>query len=191
MNALRQLTQRNLLCMPSASSSHRVAPGVPARFRYARQQAPSFGSQRFLSSTPHRANEATSSSSGPKLPETHDKVTFKTEEPRLSLTFTCTVTACGTRSSHMFTRRSYERGIVIVQCPGCKNRCVAKHYWAGRRSVERSQLDRHLIADHLGWFKESMEEGKLKTIEDLMRAKGENVRRGTLDADGVVEYAPE
>ena len=50
---------------------------------------------------------------------------------------------------------------------------------------------RHLIADHLGWFKESTEEGKLKTIEDLMRAKGEKVRRGTLDADGVVEYAPE
>ncbi|KAI0825757.1 DNL zinc finger-domain-containing protein, partial [Irpex lacteus] len=89
-------------------------------------------------------------------------------EPRLSLTFTCTVPQCETRSTHEFTRRSYERGIVIVQCPGCKNR--------------------HLIADHLGWFKESTEEGTLKTVEDLMRAKGEKVRRGATDGDLTIEY---
>lgn len=127
MNVLRQLSQRSFFCTPSASALHRVAPGVPAHLRYARPQAPSFGSQRLLSSTPPRVDETASSSSAPKSPETHDKVTFKTEEPRLSLTFTCTVTTCGTRSSHMFTRRSYERGIVIVQCPGCRNRCVAKY----------------------------------------------------------------
>lgn len=45
-------------------------------------------------------------------------------EPRLSLTFTCTVPDCGTRSSHEFTKRSYEKGIVLVQCPGCQNRYV-------------------------------------------------------------------
>ncbi|KAH7920525.1 zf-DNL-domain-containing protein [Leucogyrophana mollusca] len=90
-------------------------------------------------------------------------------EPRLSLTFTCTAPDCSTRSSHTFTKRSYERGIVLVQCPGCKNR--------------------HLIADHLGWFKDSTEEGKLRTVEDILRARGEKVRRGRLDAGGVVEYA--
>ncbi|KZT70817.1 zf-DNL-domain-containing protein [Daedalea quercina L-15889] len=170
MNALRYVVQRGNLGSTPASL---LCPGshVAAHWRYARPQATSFGSQRFLSSAVPRANDATPPSSSPKPPETTDKVTFKTEEPRLSLTFTCTVTACGTRSSHMFTRRSYERGIVIVQCPGCKNR--------------------HLIADHLGWFKESTEDGKLKTVEDLMRAQGEKVRRGILDADGVVEYTPE
>jgi protein import protein ZIM17 len=45
-------------------------------------------------------------------------------EPRLSMTFTCTVKDCGERSTHQFTKRAYERGIVLVQCPGCKNRCV-------------------------------------------------------------------
>jgi len=90
-------------------------------------------------------------------------------EPRMSLTFTCTVVDCGTRSSHTFTRRSYERGVVLVQCPGCKNR--------------------HLIADHLGWFKESMQDGKLRTVEDILRARGERVTRGRLDAGGVVEYS--
>ena len=49
-------------------------------------------------------------------------------------------------------------------------------------------LDRHLIADHLGWFKESTEDGKLRTIEELLKAKGEKVRRGKLDIDGTVEY---
>jgi hypothetical protein len=47
---------------------------------------------------------------------------------------------------------------------------------------------RHLIADHLGWFKESTQDGKLRTIEDLLKAKGEKVRRGKLDLDGTVEY---
>ncbi|KAI0698382.1 DNL zinc finger-domain-containing protein [Cytidiella melzeri] len=93
------------------------------------------------------------------------------EEPRLSLTFTCTVSECDTRSTHEFTKRSYERGIVIVQCPGCKNR--------------------HLIADHLSWFKDSTEDGKLRTIEDLMKAKGEKVRRGATDGSLTLEYAPE
>lgn len=61
----------------------------------------------------------------------------------------------------------------------------------GRMTDVYSLCIRHLIADHLGWFKESMEDGKLKTIEDLMRAKGENVKRGRIDAGGVIEYAPE
>ena len=43
-------------------------------------------------------------------------------EPRLSITFTCTVKDCGERSSHQFTKRAYEKGIVLVQCPGCQNR---------------------------------------------------------------------
>ncbi|KAG6861543.1 hypothetical protein C0995_015277 [Termitomyces sp. Mi166 len=90
-------------------------------------------------------------------------------EPRLSMTFTCTVSGCGERSTHEFAKRSYERGIVLVQCPKCKNR--------------------HLIADHLGWFKESTEDGKLRTVEDILRARGETVRRGRIDAGGVVEYA--
>ncbi|KAI0741985.1 DNL zinc finger-domain-containing protein [Daedaleopsis nitida] len=104
-------------------------------------------------------------------PDSQTNIQLETSEPRLSLTFTCTVEACHTRSTHEFTKRSYTKGIVIVQCPGCNNR--------------------HLIADHLGWFKESTEDGKLRTVEDLVRAKGEKVRRGRVDAGGVVEYAPE
>lgn len=42
--------------------------------------------------------------------------------PKLSITFTCTVSGCGERSTHQFTKHAYEKGIVLVQCPGCKNR---------------------------------------------------------------------
>lgn len=56
---------------------------------------------------------------------------------RLRITFTCTAPApspddgdgeggagkqCGHRSSHEFSKRSYDKGVVIVQCPGCNNR---------------------------------------------------------------------
>jgi hypothetical protein len=45
-------------------------------------------------------------------------------EPRKAITFNCGVEECGVRQTHEFTKRSYEKGIVIVQCPGCKNRWV-------------------------------------------------------------------
>lgn len=47
-------------------------------------------------------------------------------KPRLQLTFTCTVPDCGTRSTHEFSKHSYTNGIVLVQCPGCKNRYVER-----------------------------------------------------------------
>ncbi|TFY68284.1 hypothetical protein EVG20_g3626 [Dentipellis fragilis] len=123
------------------------------------------------SDAPSRSDSA--SSKPAEAPGLTTSQTFKLEpeEPKLSLTFTCTVPNCNERSTHQFTKRAYEKGIVLVECPGCKNR--------------------HLIADHLGWFKESTQDGKLRTVEDLLRHRGENVRRGRLDAGGVVEYTPD
>ncbi|KAM0750875.1 zf-DNL-domain-containing protein [Meredithblackwellia eburnea MCA 4105] len=99
---------------------------------------------------------------------------------RLQITFTCTAPVpvpspagadgaehhkpCGHRSSHEFSRRSYEKGIVLIECPSCMNR--------------------HLIADNLDWFSSTPSPGhpdglsarKSRTIEDLMREKGEEVK---------------
>ncbi|KAI7864355.1 DNL zinc finger-domain-containing protein [Spinellus fusiger] len=64
--------------------------------------------------------------------------------------FTCEV--CDQRSNHVMSALSYTKGVVLIQCPGCKNR--------------------HLIADNLGWFRDEK-----VNIEDLAREKGESVRR--------------
>jgi protein import protein ZIM17 len=49
----------------------------------------------------------------------------------------------------------------------------------------------HLIADHIGWFNESTQNGMFKTVEDLLRAKGELVQRGNVYDDGTIEILPE
>ncbi|KAI0358253.1 zf-DNL-domain-containing protein [Trametes cingulata] len=181
MFSLRQATA--LLWQPVTGVA-RAAPQAPTPWALRALRFPA--TSRTLSSSSHSAKDRAAAAAEPHThaeeqpasseasptssePQTH--LSFKMPEQRLSLTFTCTVEACHTRSTHQFTRRSYERGIVIVQCPGCKNR--------------------HLIADHLGWFKESTKDGKLKTVEDLVRAKGEKVKRGRLEDGGVVEYTPE
>ncbi|GAA5900572.1 hypothetical protein JCM8208_000538 [Rhodotorula glutinis] len=109
---------------------------------------------------------------------------------RLRITFTCTAslppadgtdqadpTPCGHRSSHEFSKRSYDKGVVIVQCPGCDNR--------------------HLIADHLHWFHSTPSPAhptglpfdpsvpkQPRTVEDLLREKGEHVTWGLPAGEG-------
>ncbi|KAH7885787.1 DNL zinc finger-domain-containing protein [Phlebopus sp. FC_14] len=142
-----------------ALRSFPTAPRTTPQLRFARADS----SLANPKPPPRNKTDSTESS----LPSTLDHAKLDSAEPRLAMAFTCTADGCNHRSAHMFTKRSYERGIVIIQCPSCKNR--------------------HLIADHLGWFKEDTEQGKLKTIEDILRARGEEVRRGTLDSNGDIE----
>jgi protein import protein ZIM17 len=75
----------------------------------------------------------------PVSPPTSDATPVKTAigkiERRLQITFTCTAhldptdenaegveQECRHRSTHEFSRTSYEKGIVLIQCPGCGNR---------------------------------------------------------------------
>jgi hypothetical protein len=81
----------------------------------------------------------------PKSPSTN---------PKLYMVFTCA--NCETRAVKSFSKSAYEKGVVLVQCPGCQKQ--------------------HVIADHLGWF------GEHSTVEEILRMKGESVRKIT-DAD--------
>ncbi|KAK4237545.1 DNL zinc finger-domain-containing protein [Achaetomium macrosporum] len=75
------------------------------------------------------------------------------QQPHYELTFTCR--PCGERSRHVVSKQGYHYGSVLIACPGCRNR--------------------HVISDHLRIFGETA-----MTVEDILRERGELVKRGTL-----------
>ncbi|KAG1674739.1 hypothetical protein FOA52_013575 [Chlamydomonas sp. UWO 241] len=84
---------------------------------------------------------------------------------RIAMVFTCG--KCDTRSVKSFSRRSYEKGLVLVRCPSCNAH--------------------HLIADHLGWFGD-----RGFTVEDLAKEQGTRVSvvdASTLPGIGGLEVA--
>lgn len=83
-----------------------------------------------------------------------NSASLKVDDPQLMIAFTCK--KCDTRSSHTFSKQSYQKGTVLIQCPGCKNR--------------------HLIADNLKIFKDNK-----FSLEEVLKAKGESVATGTED----------
>lgn len=87
--------------------------------------------------------------------------TRKQLEPHYELTFTCV--PCGSRSSHTISKQGYHKGSVLITCPSCRNR--------------------HIISDHLNIFGD-----RQLTIEDIMRERGQLVKRGTLGVDGDIEF---
>ncbi|KAK3686680.1 hypothetical protein LTR37_019560 [Vermiconidia calcicola] len=88
----------------------------------------------------------------------------KAQEPAYELTFTCK--KCTERSSHRVTHQAYHHGTTLITCPGCKNR--------------------HLISDHLKIFSDMG-----ITIEDILREKGQFLRKGRLGEDGDIEFYDE
>ncbi|KAI1456602.1 DNL zinc finger-domain-containing protein [Annulohypoxylon moriforme] len=96
----------------------------------------------------------------PKTPAEQQRAR-KLSEPHYQLTFTCV--PCGHRSAHEVSKIGYHHGSVLISCPSCRNR--------------------HIISDHLNIF------GDRKiTVEDLMREKGQLVKRGSLGEDGDIEF---
>ncbi|KAH9072266.1 hypothetical protein EDB83DRAFT_2361961 [Lactarius deliciosus] len=167
----------------------RIARPQILRLRYPPPTIFSLSRPRLPSTVRHSSSDVPSGSAPPTVTSDSQTARSGANEPRLSLTFTCTAANCDTRSSHQFTKRSYEKGIVLIECPGCKKRYVPQSSVASTSYAHAAPLTirRHLIADNLGWFKDSTEDGKLRNVEDLLRARGESIRRGRLNSDGSIE----
>ena len=73
-----------------------------------------------------------------------------TKDANMALVFECRV--CQTQAIKQFSKQSYEEGVVLIECPGCKNK--------------------HVIADNLGWF---FDMGENNNIEKQMKAEGQEV----------------
>lgn len=99
--------------------------------------------------------------SGSEPPSSSESKPRKLLEPHYELTFTCV--PCGDRSTHTISKQGYHKGSVLITCPSCRNR--------------------HIISDHLKIFGD-----RNITVEDLMREKGQLVKRGTLGESGDVEF---
>lgn len=78
-------------------------------------------------------------------------------DSRLLLGYTCK--SCHARTYRSISKLAYSRGVVIVSC---SSPCTHKH----------------LIADHLGWFKDwnTDKNVPMGTIEDILKQKGENIQ---------------
>jgi len=85
----------------------------------------------------------------------------RAEQPLYQMTFTCR--KCVERSTHKISKQGYHHGTILITCPGCKNR--------------------HLISDHLKIFSD-----RSVTIEDILKEKGQLLKRGTLGSEGDVEF---
>lgn len=81
-------------------------------------------------------------------------------ERKFQLFYTCK--KCSNRNSHLISKLAYEKGVVIVKCSGCQNN--------------------HLIADNLKWFKDDK-----SNIESILREKGEEVKKVSLDGSEIIE----
>lgn len=88
------------------------------------------------------------------LPLIHQRFQLSTsaliqgEKPQLMIAFTCK--KCNNRSSHLFSKQAYNTGSVMIECPGCHAH--------------------HLIADHLGIFKDNKFD-----LQQYLQDKGESV----------------
>jgi len=139
----------------------------PQRTAFPRRPQLPILSQRPISSIVRYESTATPpeaqipTTSSEKTPESRLE---RDQVPAYDMTFTCK--KCSTRSSHRVSKQGYFYGTVLITCPGCKNK--------------------HLIADHLKIFSDTS-----VTVEDLMRANGERVKRGSLTGEGDVEMWPD
>lgn len=87
---------------------------------------------------------------------------LKTEK-RLLIGFTCK--KCQNRTHSTMSHHAYHHGIVLIECSGCQSR--------------------HLIADNLGWFKDTP--NAARKIEEMTKEVGEIRRKLNLNEEDALK----
>jgi DNL zinc finger len=164
LSALPKINGDVHLCYPTTDSSQLI------RFQtYATDK----DIHKSSSSNDDDDDDATTLQATPPNPTTTDTIDFQIPGAqaggkKLAIVYTCKV--CETRSIKQFSEHSYQNGVVLVRCPGCKSL--------------------HLIADRLGIFEGSFEEdGKGWDIQKVMASLGENI--AVVNDDNVLEMTVE
>ena len=172
-SALRALSRyAPRLSQPSQTSGSLHA--LPTHKPFPRIQPPFSSFRRFNSTTAQAESQSQSQDKSSSTPNASqkpltDRVSSPSSQPteprpgkpEYQITFTCS--PCGARSSHRVSKQGYHYGSTLITCPECRNR--------------------HIISDHLNIFGD-----KSMTIEDLMRERGQLVKKGTLSEDGDLEF---
>ncbi|ETS87402.1 hypothetical protein PFICI_01230 [Pestalotiopsis fici W106-1] len=159
--ATKRITERifgSILRAPRAPSPFLSAPLIRPYPRLPRTLQPGQLVRRYAHQIPKPGRPSPPAGKDGNNSETK---TRKQLEPHYELTFTCV--PCGSRSSHTISKQGYHKGSVLITCPSCRNR--------------------HIISDHLNIFGD-----RNITVEDLMRERGQLVKRGTLGVDGDIEF---
>lgn len=127
------------------------------------QYTPRSSFQRLCVSQQHLRHKSSATGSRPLTDRSSNvpALTPKEDQPSYEMTFTCK--KCSERSSHRISKQGYHKGTILIACPGCKNR--------------------HLISDHLKIFSDTS-----LTLEDILKDKGQLLKKGTLGEDGDVEF---
>jgi protein import protein ZIM17 len=109
----------------------------------------------------YNSTRADPSASVPTVASEGDEAEVQRDTPSYELTFTCK--PCLKRSTHRISKQGYHRGSVLITCPQCKNR--------------------HVISDHLQMFSDQR-----LTIEDILKEKGEVLKKGSMNLEGDIEF---
>jgi protein import protein ZIM17 len=151
--------------MPSGAAAQIASPGVQHSLVAGKPEVGQLSQvyQRYALQRFGTVSDSMQSSDGEEGPAAIGKLPNGPQDKNMMAVFTCR--KCDTRSAKVFSRQSYEKGIVIVQCAGCEGR--------------------HLIADRLGWFGDPT-----FTLDKFLEQKGEAVMRKS-EEDGTLEVTPE
>ena len=105
---------------------------------------------RFISSTPVRRHESEEHwSAVPTSPPSPSEIEREIK-PDYNLTFACR--PCQTRSPHKVSKLAYHRGLVLLECPGCKSHHVVTDHLGVRRFWHSGGGDHGMLTGVPGVF---------------------------------------